>query len=115
MLEIAELARGLAMIAQARAAGLDRIVEHRMDRAYQPLGVIGRLAPGNALALSGPCRKRRGEPPWRQMRTMERLADIDVAKPRHHTLVEQSSLEARLLARAGLRQHRGIELVAERL
>src|SRR5215813_3903156 len=31
MLEIAELAGGLAMIAQRRAAGLDRLIQHRVD------------------------------------------------------------------------------------
>ena len=43
MLEIAEFAGGLAMIAQRRAAGLDGLVQHRMDRRHQPPGMIGRF------------------------------------------------------------------------
>src|SRR6266852_1964645 len=43
VLEIAEFARGLAMIAQRRAAGLDGLIEHRMDRRDQAPGVIGRF------------------------------------------------------------------------
>src|SRR5689334_8728225 len=38
VLEIAELAVGLAMVAQRRAAGLDRLVQHRVDGVDQPLG-----------------------------------------------------------------------------
>src|SRR5438552_1970364 len=63
MLEIAELARGLAMVAQRRAAGLDRLVQHRVDLLHQPPRVIG------SLALFG--RERRGQPPRRQMRAVE--------------------------------------------
>ena len=47
--------------------------------------------------------------------TVERLADVDVAEPRDDALVEQRGLQAGLLAGARLRQHRGVELVAERL
>src|SRR4029453_9990394 len=65
MLEIAELARGLAMVAQRRAAGLDRLVQHRVDLLHQPPRVIG------GLALFG--RNRRGQPPRRQMRAIERF------------------------------------------
>src|SRR3979490_1002151 len=32
MLEITQFARGLAMVAQRRAAGLDRLIQDRMDR-----------------------------------------------------------------------------------
>src|ERR1700730_178775 len=41
VLEIAEFARGLAMVAQRRAAGLDGLVQHRVDRRDQLLGVVG--------------------------------------------------------------------------
>src|SRR3954452_1972275 len=67
VLEIAKLAGSLAMIAQRRAAGLDRLVQHRVDFRHQPPRVIGGLA---LLA-----RQRRGQPPRRQMRAVERLAD----------------------------------------
>src|SRR5262245_43180729 len=53
MLEITELARCLAMVAQRRAAGLDRLVQHRVDFFHQPPRVIG------GLALLG--RKRRSQ------------------------------------------------------
>ena len=49
------------------------------------------------------------------MRAKQRLADIDVAKPRHHALIEQRRLQAGLLVGAGVRQHRRIEFIAERL
>src|SRR5258708_5272104 len=122
MLEIAEFAGGLAMIAQRRAAGLDRLIQHRVNCIDQTFGVIGRLAPGNALALSGGNafalsgfgRQRRGQSPRRQMRTKQRLADIDVAEPRDHALIEQRRLQAGLLVGAGARQHRRVEFVAER-
>src|ERR1700730_7533105 len=43
MLEIAEFAGGLAVIAQRRAASLDGLIEHRMDCRDQPPGMVGRL------------------------------------------------------------------------
>jgi hypothetical protein len=46
---------------------------------------------------------------------MQRLANINVAEPRDDALIEQRRFEARLLAAARCRQHRGIEGVAERL
>ena len=49
------------------------------------------------------------------MRPEQRLADVDVAEPRDHPLVEQRRLQARLLVGAGARQHGGVEFVAERL
>src|SRR5437763_16616440 len=48
------------------------------------------------------------------MRAVQRLADIDVAEPRNHALVQQRRLQAGLLAGAGSRQHPRIEFVAER-
>src|SRR5664279_1031182 len=81
MLEIAELAGGLAMIAQRRAAGLDRLVQHRVNRTHQTFGMIGRFTRF--------FRQRRRQPSRRQMRAIQRLADIDVAEARDHALVEQ--------------------------
>src|SRR6266702_3167371 len=115
MLEIAEFAGGLAMVAQRRAAGIDRLIQHGVNCIDQTFGVIGRFAPGNALEWSGFGRQRRGQSPWRQMRTKQRLADIDVAEPRDHALIEQRRLQAGLLVGAGARQHRRVEFVAERL
>src|SRR3954447_24814600 len=44
MLEIAEVAVGLAMIAQRRAAGLDGIVQHRLDGVGDEMRAFGRRA-----------------------------------------------------------------------
>src|SRR5437868_8776263 len=43
VLEIAELARGLSMIADRGTAGLDRLIEDVVDRTHEAPGVIGRL------------------------------------------------------------------------
>ena len=94
MLEIAEFARGLAMIPQRRTAGLDRLVQHRRE---SPSPSVWHDRSGSDLFG----RQRRGQPARRQLRAIQRLADIDVAKPRHHALVEQRRLEAGLLVGAG--------------
>lgn len=44
VLEIAQLSRGLAMVAQRRAAGLDGEIEHIMDGIDKMRGALGRLA-----------------------------------------------------------------------
>ena len=49
------------------------------------------------------------------MRAVQRLADIDVAEPGNDALIRQRGLQRGLLAVAGLRQHRGVERIAERL
>ena len=107
VLEIAERAVGAAMIAQRRAAGLDRVVEHRLD------GVDQRARRARSA-------RRDGRRWWRlalrrQQCAMQRLADIDVAEPRDDALIEQRRLQAGVLAGARLRQHGGVERVAERL
>src|SRR6185437_9011152 len=114
MLEVAKLAVGLAVIAQRGAAGLDRLVEHRADRLDQMPGVLGRLASGDALALPRPGRKRCCQSPRRQTRAVERLAHIDIAEPRNYALIEQRRLQAGLPVGTGLRQHLGVERIAER-
>src|ERR1700761_6040931 len=40
VLEKDEVARGLAMISQRLAAGLDGLIEHRVDRVHQPPRMI---------------------------------------------------------------------------
>ena len=73
VLEIAERAVGLAMIAQGRAARCDRLLQH--------------LANGLDERLGGPRRRALGvdERPRlaqrRKPRAMQRLADVDVAEP----------------------------------
>src|SRR5664280_2032893 len=41
MLEVAKLAGSLAVIPERRTSGLDRLVQHRVNRRDQTLGVIG--------------------------------------------------------------------------
>src|SRR5262249_44776116 len=107
VLEIAELAVGAAVIAQRGAAGGDRVREHGPDGIDQPVRALVRRP--------GPARDRRCAPLGREPRAVERLADVNVAEPSHHLLVRQRGLERGLLALARTREHRGIELVAERL
>ncbi len=45
----------------------------------------------------------------------ERFRDIDIAKPRHHLLIEQRRLDRRPLARERAGQNRAAEIIAERL
>src|ERR1700759_967364 len=92
MLKIAELSRGLAVVAQRRAAGLDRLIEHGVDRFHQPPRVVGRFA------FFG--RQRCRQSSRRQARAKQRLTDIDVAEARDDALVEQGGLEAGLLVGA---------------
>src|SRR5665213_3929856 len=106
MLEITEFAGGLAMIPQRRAAGLDRLAQHRVNGGDEALGMV--------RGFTLPCGQRRGQPPRRQMRAEQRLADVDIAEAGDHALVEQRRLQAGLLVGASLRQHFGVEFVAER-
>src|SRR5689334_25396286 len=55
VLEVAQFAGGLAMVAQRRTAGIDCLVQHRVDFFHQPSRMI------SSIALFG--RKRRGQPP----------------------------------------------------
>src|SRR3974377_1951229 len=86
-----------------------------MNRFHQTPGMIGRLTSGNALALSVLGGKCRSQSSRRQMRAKQCLADIDIAKPRDHALIEQSGLQAGLLVGACASQQGGVELIAERL
>src|SRR5581483_3331119 len=93
VLEIAERAVGAPMIAQRRAARLDRIVEHGSDRVGQRNSALVRRAgfagDGESHALG------------RQPRAMQRLADIDIAQPGNHALIAERGLQRGLLALAG--------------
>src|SRR5439155_22674492 len=78
VLEQPKLAVGAGVVAQRGAAGLDRVIEHRLDARDQPLGALVRCA--------GARGDGRGLPPGREPRAVQRLADIDVAQARHHAL-----------------------------
>src|SRR3974390_1532458 len=105
VLKHAELAIGEPVIAQRRAAVLDRLRQHRLDAVDQPRGVFVWCA----VAYG----KRRGAPLRLQVGAMQRLADIDVAKPGDDALIEQCRFEARLFATTSRRQHRRIKGIAE--
>ena len=107
MLEHAEVAVGEPVVAQRRAAGLDRFVEHRLDARRPDVRRV------RSARRSG--RDRRSPAPRRQPRAIERLADINIAEPGDDALVQQRRLEACLLAPAGAGQHGGVECIAERL
>src|SRR5262245_40522471 len=96
VLKAPEFAVGAAVIAQRRAAGGDRSLEHLLDGGDEAHRVRRRH--------TGARRQGRGFAPRRQPRAVERLADIDVAEAGHDLLVEQRGFEARRLAGAGSRQ-----------
>ena len=106
VLEIAERAVGLTMIAQRRAAGRDGFEKNLADRSGEPVGALGRSAVLAREAAGGAARRQAGP--------MQGLADIDIAEARDERLVEQRSLERRRLAGEKRREPRAVELVAER-
>src|SRR5262245_24028943 len=101
MLEIAELAVGPRIIAQGRAASLDALGQHALVRRCKRF---------RALAGNG-----RRQPFLRDARTEQRLADIDVAEPRHDALIQQRRLDRRAFAFQLRRQHSRRERIVERL
>src|SRR5229473_2216484 len=101
VLEIAELAIGLDIIAQRRPAGLDRLAENLADRGGEP----GGTRPGH----------RCGEPARRQTGTKESFADIDVAEPGDDPLVEQRRLDRGQSAGQGPVEVAAVEARLQRL
>ena len=107
MLEHAEIAVGEPVIAQRRAAGLDGVVEHRLDAFDQPSGAFVRRAV--------PAGDRRGHALGRQQRAMQRLADVNVAESGDQRWSNSAALRLVFLPLTGARQHGRVECVAERL
>src|SRR5215218_4197630 len=107
VLEIAERAVGLGVVAQRRAAGLDGLAQHRADLACEAMGALARLAGGG--------RERARRRFRMQPRPEQRLADIDVAEPGDQALVEERRLERRPLAPEQAGDRLAGELIAERL
>src|SRR5580698_1727360 len=101
VLEIAELAGDLLVIAQGRAAGLHRLAQHCLDLAHERFDLFGLDAPR--------------QPPGRDPRAPQGLADIDVAEPRDDALVEQGGFDRRLLVLEGLAKERRAEIGRQRL
>src|SRR5450830_48820 len=90
VLEIAERAVGTAVVAQRRAAGLNRVLEHRLDGIDQRAGTCVRLT----IAVGDSGSKPLGSEP----RAEQRLADIDVAEPGDHALIAERGFQRGLLA-----------------
>src|SRR5690606_13423745 len=84
MLEVAERAVGANMVAQGRAARLDGVGDHLADRLRQEDEFLLRLARRR--------HQRSGQPLRREVRSPQRLADIDVAETGNVLLVEQRGL-----------------------
>src|SRR5690348_1633430 len=79
--EIAELAVGADEILERRAACLDRLVEHRADRFDKSLQPIQRYRSCCALRVDSGA--------------IQRLTDVDVAKPRNDALIAEEELDCR--------------------
>src|SRR5205823_3402484 len=107
VLETAELAVSATMIAQRRAARLDGLAEHRLDRVDERVRALVRCAVAR--------RDRRRLALGRQMRAVQRFTDVDVAEASDDLLVGERRLQAGLAPRACLGQQRRTEFVAERL
>src|ERR1700730_10045639 len=106
MLEIAERAVGLAMVAQRGPARRHRLVENRANDAGQARcprawrAILAREASGGAAR--------------RQAGAMQGLADINIAKAGNQGLIEERSFERHCLPRKKPGQSRAVERVAER-
>src|SRR5690606_11434898 len=101
VLKIAELARGLDVVAQGRAARRDGALQHVADRRGEPLGArASHRASEAARAEAGP---------------EQAFGDVDVAEPGDDALVEKRGLQGRAPSGEPLLQHGARELVAERL
>src|SRR5215469_1674809 len=100
-LEIAELARGVDIITQARPADGDGMVEYALNGLGQTRG---------AFALH-----RARQPPGRQASPVKALAGIDIADADDDTLIEQRRFDRRLLVRKQSRQRHTVERRRQRL
>ena len=85
MLKIAERSVGLAMIAQRRAAGGDGFLKDIPNGAPQPFSPFG----GRSIVFD----KIAGWPIGREAGSVERFADIDIAKPGYEFLIQQGRFE----------------------
>ena len=101
VLEIAEFPVGPTMIAQGRTARVDGFRQHAANRGRQPLGPTSRHGPGDA--------ERRDPGP------VQAFADIDVAEPRDHRLIEQRRLHRPPAPGQPFGQHRAGKGVGQRL
>src|SRR5918993_5372462 len=99
--EIAELAIGRGKILQGRAASADRVFQHLGDRRGE------RVQPD---PTDPSCRLARIDPA-----TEQGLADVDVAKPGDHALVEQQQLHRRGPPMKNLLQPGPVDRSAQRL
>ena len=107
LLEAAELAVGLLVVAQRGAAGADGIDEHRLDLRNQTLGR------GRGLAGLG-C-EARGAFPGIEAGAEERFAHVDVAEAGDDALVHQEGLEVDFLAACPPGEIGRVQVVAQGL
>src|SRR5579875_755435 len=101
VLEIAELAGRLNMVAQGGSTRGDRCGENLADRRHEPCCTRAGAAARRAA---------RGD-----VRPIEAFARVDIAEPGDDGLIKQRRLDRGRLAGKRARQHRAIEVVAERL
>ena len=101
MLKIAKRAVGGGEIPQRGAARIDRRLKRAPDRPPQSFGP------------PRPDRRRRAA--RRYARLEQCLADIDIAKPRHHRLIEKGGLYRRAARAQRIGQHAEGESLVQRL
>ena len=101
VLEVAELAVRLAVVAERRPAGVDGVEQHCAHGGGEGLGLARRHVRRQA-------QRRDARPP-------ERLGEIDVAEPGHQPLVAQRRLDRRAPPGQPPTEILAVETVAERL
>src|SRR5262245_15341893 len=101
MLETALRAVDLSIIAERRATGFDRFLQHGADGVVQLFQTLRADAAGFLR--------------WRNAGAVQRFDNIDVAEASDDALIQQRRLDARLLAGERVLQIRQMERVAERL
>ena len=108
MLEKAEIAIGALVIAQRRAAGLDRIVEHSLDAVDEPLGNAFDAA---MLASVSTGKKTSLKAALLDQRTVAGLGNIYVCEALHRARLSPKRAAATIATAKGAANHRAERLV----
>ena len=101
VLEVSEPAIRRGVIAKGRAAGRDRLQQRLPDRRRQTPGPLAGDRPRPALG--------------RNARPVQALADVNVAEPGDHPLIEQGHFDRPAFAGESRIQRHGIEAVSQRI
>ena len=101
VLEITEPAIRRGVIAKGRTAGRDRLQQRLPDRRRQTPGPLAGDRPRPALG--------------RNARPVQALADVNVAEPGNHPLIEQGHFDRPALAGERRIQRHGVEAVSQRI